>query len=58
MRPKSLTNMGVFKPMLAMFMNYVHKCNIYFLYFSTFNLLFAFLFDFFINIPQIGMFCS
>ena len=50
--------MGVFKPMLAMFMSYAHKCNIYFLYFSTFNLLFAFLFDFFINIPQIGMFCS
>lgn len=38
--------MGVFKPMLAMFMSYAHKCNI-FLYFSALNLLFAFLFDFY-----------
>ena len=50
--------MDVFKPMLAMFIRYAHKFNIYFLYFSAFILLFAILFDFFINIPQIGMFCS
>lgn len=49
--------MGVFKPMLAMFMSYAHKCNIFFyiLVPLTFYLPFYLIF---INTPQIGMFCS